>query len=490
MLCLKVRILTPHPKPVMTDDKQLLNKFLQLVADYKEQRIDRNPTVVNYQSPMEIRNKFDFTLGEGVRDENILNYIEDYLKYAVNTGSKQFFNQLFAGHNLPAFMGDVITSLTNTSMYTYEVSPVATMMEHELIQKMCTYVGFTDGEGTFGTGGSNTNMVAMICARNAQFPESKKEGMWGMKKITAFVSEEAHYSFGKAANAMGIGTNSIVKVKADKSGKLIPEELEKEIQASKQRGEVPFFIAATAATTELGAFDPFDAMADIAQKYNIWFHVDGSWGGSIILSSKYKHLFTGLERADSFSWNPHKLMNIPLICSVLLINKKGILYKSLSAKDTDYIFHDNENAAWDLGRASLQCGKRNDALKLWMAWKYYGDNGYEQGINNLMDLAEYATNKVRASEELELMAETQTLNINFRYNDGEIEDLDAFNEEVRETLLRSGKSMVNYVKLDNGLAIRLVLVNHQLTKADIDLFFENYLNIAHEVKKSKLISQE
>lgn len=490
MLRLKGAILSAHTKTIMIDDKQLLNKFLQLVADYKEQRIDGDSTVVNYQSPLEIRNKFDFTLGEGVQDENILNYVEDYLKYAVNTGSKQFFNQLYAGHNLPAFMGDVITSLTNGSMYTYEVAPVATMMEHELIQKMCTYAGFTNGEGTFVTGGSNSNMVAMVCARNVQFPESKKQGIWGLKKLTAFVSEQAHYSFGKAANAMSLGTDNIIKVKSDEYGKLIPEELEKEILASKQRGETPFFIAATAITTELGAMDPIDEMADIAEKYHIWFHVDGSWGGSVILSKKYQYLFKGIERANSFTWNPHKLMNIPLICSVLLINGKGTLKRSLDAKDTDYIFHDNDNARWDLGPASLQCGKHNDALKLWMAWKYYGDEGYEQGIDNVMDLAEYATNKIKASDEMELMAETQTLNINFRYNDGEIEDLDAFNEEVRETLLRSGKSMVNYVILPNGLSIRLVLVNLQLTKADLDLFFENYLNTAREVKRKHLVSQD
>lgn len=473
----------------MISDKQLLNKFLQLVADYKEQRIDKDSTVVNYQSPMEIRNKFDFTLGEGVKDENILNYVEDYLKYAVNTGSKQFFNQLYAGHNLPAFMGDVITSLTNGSMYTYEVAPVATMMEHELINKMCDYAGFIDGEGTFVTGGSNSNMVAMVCARNMMFPETKKQGVGILKTPTVFVSEQAHYSFGKGANAMGLGTDNVIKVKSDEFGRLIPEELDKEIEASKQRGETPFFVAATAVTTELGAIDPIDKMADIAEKHGIWLHVDGSWGGSMILSKKYKSLFKGLERANSFTWNPHKLMNIPLICSVVLINNRpGTLKKSLDAKDTDYIFHDNDNAAWDLGPASLQCGKHNDALKLWMAWKYYGDDGYEQGINNLMELSEYATNKIKASDELELMAETQTLNINFRYNDGDIDNLDAFNEEVRETLLRSGKSMVNYVILPDGLSIRLVLVNHQLNKADIDLFFENYLNVAREVKKNRLVT--
>ncbi|MEM9024427.1 MAG: pyridoxal-dependent decarboxylase, partial [Bacteroidota bacterium] len=233
-----------------------------------------------------------------------------------------------------------------------------------------------------------------------------------------------------------------------------------------------------------------EAIGAVAREHGLWFHVDGSWGASIILSEKQRYRFRGLEKANSFSWNPHKMMNIPLICSVVLINDTGVLYRQLSTKDTDYIFHDNENAACDLGPASLQCGKRVDSLKLWLAWKYHGDQGYAQRIDHLFDLAQYATAKVEAHPSLELLAPTQTLNVNFRYVTESGDDLNTFNETLRELLLREGKSMVNYCRLNGKVSIRLILVNPDVTMADMDRFFDNFLEAAARLEAEAKVPAE
>jgi glutamate/tyrosine decarboxylase-like PLP-dependent enzyme len=476
----------------MQAGEKALRDTFQLIDQYIRSLNDPELKVNEFMLPDALSEKFDFEIRSGGGNyDDLLQYIRQYLHYSVKTGSKQYLNQLFGGFNLPALLGEFITSLTNTSMYTYEVSPMATLMELEVIRKMNSFTGFNEGDGAFLTGGSNTNLVAMIAARNRKFPETKDRGTSHLPPLTAFVSDQSHFSFTKAANAMGIGSGHVIKVKSDELGRMIPAELTKAIHASIGRGELPFFIGATCGTTEMGAFDPLDELVPIARQHNLWLHADGSWGGSVIMSPKYRHLFKGLDQCDSFSWNPHKLMNIPLICSVLLVREKGALHEYFSTYDTDYIYHEDETSSYDLGPKSLQCGRRVDSLKLWIAWKFFGDEGYVQRIEHLFTLARFASDYVNQHPHLELMCPTQSLNVNFRFNPGNAENLDDMNRQIRQELVKSGKSMVNYCTLKNRLSVRLILLNPDLEKADIERFFENFTSEAQSfmMKNEKILKK-
>ena len=451
----------------------ILNESFEKIKVYLKSNNDTTIPVVKYRTPSELSKAIDFKVKpEGVTEQEFLELLDKYLEYSVRTGNKQFLNQLYSGFNFPAFIGEVFTVLANTSMYTYEVAPVATTIEKEMISLMNTYAGYTEGDGIFVSGGSNANLVAMFSARNKVLPESRFEGYDRNEKLTAFVNEQAHYSFETAANILGIGAKNVIKVKSDKNGKLIPEELEKEIVASIQRGEKPFFAAATCATTLLGAYDPIDEMAGICQKYNVWLHADGSFGGSLILSEKYRYMMKGIEKTDSFAWNPHKLMNIPLVCSALLVKKRGTLQHNITDINTDYIFHDID-AVEDLGKKSIQCGRRVDAVKLWFAWKYYGLEGYQKRIDNLIEMAKYAEEKVKENDHLEMLSARQSFSVCFRYVPEHEDDLNKFNLGLRESLRKTGRSIVNYGYIGKTLAIRLITANGELAKSDIDLFFDN-----------------
>jgi len=263
---------------------------------------------------------------------------------------------------------------------------------------------------------------------------------------------------------------------------MIPSELEDEIIKSKSRGETPFFVGATCATTLLGAFDPLDELAEVCQRHNLWLHADGSFGGSLILSKNYQYLFKGIEKTDSFAWNPHKLMNIPLVCSVLLVKKAGTLQHNITDINTDYIFHDIDEVE-DLGKKSIQCGRRVDAVKLWFAWKYYGKRGYANRVENLVEMAEYAEEIVEKTSQLELLAPRQSVAICFRYVPKVSANLNEFNLKVREQLRKSGKSIVNYGYIGNTLAIRLIIANGEMEKKDVNQFFENFLMVANDLEE-------
>ncbi|MBI1183740.1 glutamate decarboxylase [bacterium] len=437
--------------------------------------------VLEHHSPQALRQLVNLTLGPKNNSDEIASLINDYIKYSVKTGHKQYVNQLFGGYNETGVLGDVLATLMNTSMYTYEVSPMATLIEKEVVAKMNSYSGFANGDGIFTAGGSSSNNLAMLCARHQKYPDMKTGGLSGRKPLSAFVSDQAHYSFQKASYALGLGSNYLVSVASNELGQMIPEALEAAIEHSKARGEEPFFIAATAGTTELGAFDPIEPLAHIAEKHQCWLHVDGSWGGSLILSQKHRHLFSGIQKAQSFAWNAHKLMNAPLTASVLLVANPTILYEAVSADRADYLFHDHEDASFDLGKKSLQCGRRNDALKVWLAWKAIGDEQYEKNINHLMELAQYCAAFVEAHKDLELLSPVQTLNINFRFKAPEGIDANELNLAIRNQLLHEGQAMVNYCHLQGRLSIRLVLVNHQIQKSDLEQFFTSFVSTAKKL---------
>jgi glutamate/tyrosine decarboxylase-like PLP-dependent enzyme len=457
------------------DNRILLQSTFDKIDRYIKSNSDNVKPVVNFKMPAELSAIIDPEVTENsVTEQGFLDMIDKYLEYSVRTGNKQFLNQLYSGFNFPAFIGEVITTLANTSMYTYEVAPVATVIETEMIRLMNSYVGYSQGDGVFLSGGSNANLVAMFSARNQVFPDGRFEGYDSGLKLKAFINEQAHYSFETAANILGIGARNVVKIKADKEGRMIPGELKKQVDIAIRKGEKPFFVAATCATTLTGAYDPLEEIAEICSERNIWLHADGSFGGSLILSDKHRHLMNGIEKTDSFAWNPHKLMNIPLICSVILVKKRGTLQQNITDINADYIFHDIDQIE-DLGKKSIQCGRKVDAVKLWFAWKYYGLQGYRSRIDNSIDMAAFAEKKVMEHPDLELLTPRQSFAVCFRYIPERETDLNAFNLELRESLRKSGKSIVNYGYLGDTLAIRLITANGELEKPDIDLFFENLL---------------
>ena len=453
------------------------NLFIQ-VKKYLSDLGDSSKPVSHYLPPSKLKRAVNLELPEEGDLDSLPEWVASYLQHAVKTGSTRFYNQLFSGFSLPGFAADVVTSVTNTSMYTYEVSPLATLIEKELIKTMGQLAGFKDPEGVFVTGGSNANLVALFAARDRLSPTIKHQGTYHLKPLVAFVSKEAHYSFGKAANVMGLGLEHLLKVDTDRQGRMSPPALEEAILEAKNRGEQPFFVGATSGTTVAGSFDPLEDLGAIAKKHGLWFHVDGAWGGSVLMSKRHRHLLAGLEGADSFAWDTHKMMGLPLICSVALFNTnntKNVLKKLNDISGMEYLFHD-EDSSFDLGHLSLQCGRKVDALKLWFAWKCLGRKGFEDNINHLFALSQKAADYVKTSSEYELLYEVASLNICFRYLPRHLKgkttgEIDTFNLNLRETLLKSGKAIVNYSISDNRPFFRLVLVNFALTEKDVHQFF-------------------
>jgi glutamate/tyrosine decarboxylase-like PLP-dependent enzyme len=444
--------------------------------------------VVEHLESRELRARIDLGLGEeGVPFEGLFPILDDCLRYSVRTGHPQFQNQLYGGCDPAALVGDLFASALNTSMYTFEVAPVATLMELELIDRMNSLVGFESGEGIFCTGGSNANLLAALCARERAFPESKARGLHPGLRPVIFVSDQAHYSFLKAANLLGLGTENVIEVATGGSGSMIPDALDRAIRHAREQGAHPLMVGATAGTTVLGAFDPLEPIASICRKHEVWMHADGAWGGPVLLSRRHRRLLQGAELADSFSWDAHKMMGVTLTCTAFLTRHRGALFRACGQDEDqgEYLFHDTGDSHLDLGRISLQCGRRIDPFRLWVLWKHHGERGLEARVDRLFELTRVAAGCVEDHPRLELMAPVQSLNVCFRYRPERELDLNALNLELRERLRRRGKSFFNYSHLGDELTLRIALTNPDLTEADLACFFESVVASGDEVTATR-----
>ncbi len=452
-----------------SDDLTLLDEAVRLAREF----LSTDTPVCRRLEPAALRDALQLELPAQPQPTSaVIDAMARYLQHSVRTHSPLFINQLFGGSDPAGIAGEILAAATNASMYTYEVAPAGTLIEQVLIERMLASAGLTGGGGQFVTGGSNANMLAMLCARQRVQPEVTVLGLSGAPPLRAFISAEAHYSFAKAAAVLGLGTQNLIRVPTDADGRMSLCDLRKAVAVARADNALPFFLAATAGTTVKGAIDPLPELAEFATQNNLWFHVDGAFGGSLLLSPTQHPLLQGIEHADSVTWDPHKLLSMPLVSATILTRQPTVLRDVCDVGRADYLFHEETaSGACDLGHASLQCGRRVDALKLWLAWQHHGDQGFADRIDRFFALAAYAEARVADSAHLELACPRQTLMVCFRLRG----DTDGSRTvAVRNRLQREGSCMINYADVNGSPAARLVTVNAALAEHTIDTVLEMF----------------
>jgi glutamate decarboxylase len=359
-------------------------------------------------------------------------------------------------------------------LHVFQVSPALTVIEKTTARTFASLFGFDGAQagGISTQGGSASNTTSIIIARNNLYPETKEEG-YGSYNFILFTSAHGHYSLEKAAQMCGFGTKNVWSVPVDETGRMISSELERLVEKAKGEGRTPFYVNATAGTTVLGSYDPFDAISEICKRHNLWMHVDGSWGGPAIFSEKQKHKLKGVEKADSLAVNPHKMLGAPVTCSFLLGPDLKKFHKA-NTLPAGYLFHEvSGEEVWDLADLTLQCGRRGDSLKLALGWVYYGRAGYERQIDHAFDIAAYFAGQVAEHKDFLLVSENPPpcLQVCFYYApDGQIQaDKEANTQTTRiitQQLISAG-FMVDYAPGEKGSFFRVV-VNTQTRKGTVD----------------------
>jgi len=466
---------------------EYIHGMVDKVIKFLEDSNSRKEKIVDFVKPEELQKKIDFSLPDEKESlEEINKYVDQILKYSVKTAHPRYFNQLWAGVDTHSMLGEWITAATNTSLYTYEVAPVYILMENYVSEKLLNYAGFNNGESQFFPGGSLCNIAALNLARYKFYPDIKSKGTFGMKPLIIYTSEESHYSIVKGAALLGIGTDHVIKVKTDKKGKMIVSDLEIKINETLAKGvSTPFFVSATAGTTVVGAYDPFNEIADVCEKYGLWMHIDAAWGGSCLFSEKHKYLMNGCNRADSITWDPHKMMNCLLQNSILLLKNKDQLLPCHGFK-AKYLFQKDKklyDVSWDIGDRTFQCGRHNDILKLWLMWKAKGSKGIEEQVNNAFSNARYLAEQIEKRENYLLLREVECTNVCFQYippslihspdSEDKQDKLAKIPPIIKERMTLEGTLLIGYQPLKEiKNAFRMITVSPVVNYTDMDFLLD------------------
>ena len=440
----------------MTASRRFAHDLVDLLFDHVEQ-IESRP-VVEWTPFAELREKV--RIDESRADPlDLARFVARY--------SNQLHHPSYMGHQVcpPLYdsaTADLLISFTNNSTAVWEMSPIGTVIEKEIVRWLADLAGYPEtAEGTAVSGGSAANLTGLMAARARWNADAASAG----KRPIVIASADAHYSIARAAAIMGIPAADVVKVATDDAHRMDVGALEEALAAIEARDDAGVLaIVATAGSTATGAFDRLDEIALLRDRYRTWLHVDAAHGASVLLSPTLARLVRGLERADSFSWDPHKMMWMPLSLGTILV-RDGIWLRRAFEADAPYLFHGGSE---NLGEMTIQCSKRADAIKLWLILRAHGTAPIVEALERVTALTRYLYDQVAASDDFEPVHEPELNILCFRRRGLDDEQT----AELRERLIRSGRAWITSTVLRGERVLRVTMMNPRTTEAHIDAMLD------------------
>lgn len=378
---------------------------------------------------------------------------------------------MYMGHQvappLPqAVLADSLASLLNNSVAVWEMSPTGTLVEEQVIRWMTQLVGYPAGsDGTLVSGGSAANLTGLLAAREAAFPGVWRRGVGGVAEAARAVvltSPHSHYSVERAVGVMGLPAEAVVSI-AERDGRLDTTNLEDTVRRLRGQGRRPFALVATAGSTATGAFDDLAAAAEMAAREGLWLHVDAAHGGSFLASERLRSRLAGIERADSIAWDPHKMMFMPISAGAVLFRDRRHLDAAFQ-QSAPYLFHlrEGEERSRDIGKRTIQCSKRFDALKIWVCLKRYGLRHFAELQERTVENAGALHEMLSAAPDFEPLHEPHSNILCFRFvppGDPSADELDLLQARLRERYNASGRGWITATTLGGRRVLRVTLMN-------------------------------
>jgi L-2,4-diaminobutyrate decarboxylase len=377
---------------------------------------------------------------------------------------------------LAALAAEVVISALNQSMDSFDQAPIATLVEQRMIRWLCGEAGFpTTSDGTFTTGGSQSNYMGLLLARDALLKErwnwsAQKSGLPPeANRLRILCSEVAHFTVEKSASQLGLGTDSVIRVDVDDHFRMKPDSLRSALQGLDGEGLLPMAVVATAGTTDFGSIDPLPEIATIARDANAWLHVDAAYGGALLFSTLHREKLASIESADSITIDFHKLFWQPIPCSAFLL--RDARHFGAIKLHADYLnpaLHE-EKGIPDLVTTSLLTSRRFDALKLWISFLSLGRDRLGQMIDRTIALAAHAAQAIQKTRQLELVAEPQLSTVIFRYIPSATSvEADVLNRRIRQQLFDEGQAVIGHTRVRDLQCLKFTFMNLAVSDAEME----------------------
>jgi aromatic-L-amino-acid decarboxylase len=396
----------------------------------------------------------------------ILQDFEQVILPAVTHWNHPHFHAYFSiSSSAPGILGELLTAALDANAMLWKSCPAATELEQTTVAWVLDWLGLPSAWfGMILDSASNAVLQAIVAARQRAEPQSRASGPSG--RLVAYVSEHTHSSVEKAAIAAGIGQSNVRHIAVDAAFRMRPEALEQAIQCDLANGLTPFFAAATVGTTSSTAVDPIEEIAAICGANGLWLHVDGAYGASFGVVPECRHFLNGVGHADSFVVNPHKMMMVPLDCS-LFYTRHPQLLRSAFSLEAEYLKTDAPGAV-DYMDYGLALGRRFRALKLWFVMRCFGRDGLAAILRESLRMAAWLGERIGADERFELVAPVIMGLVCFRLRQG-----DAETKELMRRINGSGRHFVSHTVLDGRFTIRVAIGNIRTEQRDVEELWDN-----------------
>jgi len=417
------------------------------------------------------------------RGRNATAALRDAYRYlsrnALHLASPRYYGLMNPKPAAAAVVGDALASILNPQLAVEAHSPGATALEREALGWFLDALGWRRGLGQFTSGGSEANLVAMKLALNARLPEVSRRGVRGVRGQPVFyVSEECHHSVEKFADLLGLGREAVRWVPTDEEFAMRPEALREAIRRDRRAGRLPFCVVATFGSTSSGAIDPIAALARICRRERLWLHVDGAYGGSIILAPKLRRLWGAIRLADSLTFDPHKWLAMPFALGAVLARSGAEAARPFRVQAAYVPRGAPPVESYQLG---VQWSRRFLGLKLWLALQVYGRRAYEDHFVEQIRLGQRFRELLSARPRFATVSESPLPITCFTYLDEArrkrrrvpLDSLTKFEQQMNLTLaeemVRRGWAWISSTRLRPGSdrsarVMRMMVINYETSE--------------------------
>ena len=417
---------------------------------------------------------------EGARPGPLLEEATELLlEHSLFNGHPRFFGYITASPAPVGMLGDLLAAAVNPNVGGWSLSPMASEMEAQTVRWIAELMGYpVDCGGVLVSGGNAANFIGFLAARaeaGARW-EIRKTGLQGLgsSPLRVYCSPETHTWIDKAADLFGLGTEAVRLIPTDEGLRMDPRALRDTIRADRKAGLLPFLVVGTAGSTSTGAVDPLPDLSRICKEEDLWFHVDGAYGGFAAAVPGAPTDLVALAEADSVAVDPHKWLYTPLEAGCALVRRPEALRDAFSYRPPYYHFGVEATNYVDYG---LQNSRGFRALKVWLGLRQAGRDGYRRMIAQDMALAQHLHHLAREHPELEAVAQGLSVSV-FRYVPEELKDqvgrpeveeyLNELNQGIQDRLELSGDAFVSNAVVRDRYCLRACIVNFNTTLDDVE----------------------
>jgi aromatic-L-amino-acid/L-tryptophan decarboxylase len=438
-------------------------------------------------TPADLEKLFAEPLPEkGISIEEILTrFCGDIAPNTMGVPSPRYFGQ-FNPTPLPiGVWADALISMLNQNGGAWRNGPTSAMIEARVIRWLCELLSYgPTSSGTLASGGSEANLIALKCARDRVAAGIKDRGVrTAPGDLVVYASEQCHYSIDKSADILGLGREALRKIPTDDRFHISLGALQDAIRHDREAGLVPFCVVGVAGTTSMGVIDSLEPLAAIARENNCWYHVDAAYGGPLAFSPKHKEKLRGIELADSITFDPHKWMFVPFSCAATLMREGPGVLRDAFDMSPEYLSEDRGGAdvEFDFFRYGQMGTRRFNSLKLWMALKFMGREGYAKAVERQIDLTNYLARQIDSLPDFERVGEVETAVCCFRL----MPETDGLQQRLQQIIERSGEAWLTTTVVKNRRVLRVNINSFLTDQHHIDDLVKLLVRSAEAAKRHK-----